>query len=318
MDFIHKNNLGDVRQWQPRLSAGEYFLSAFRDSRGNVPSIGDSDDGYAIAPGISPLRAMDTGCRGHRVSFNHSGYSVIRNNRLVFTFDHGPLGMAPFYNHGHADALSITLSKNGRPLLVDPGTYRYNGVGKWRRYFKGTRAHNTISIDNQDQAIQETSFIWSKPYHAKLAAYKETNGDLFFSAVHDGYTRLKAPVQHHRSILYFDQENFLIKDRFSGTGVHRFELNFHLHPDATVSQKGPWWVVDHGGERVFMRIIEFEFKLVRGQTHPLLGWYSDRYGHKEPTSTLTCARSGTAADIVFTTAICTQRPMVATPDIQHA
>ena len=56
MDFIHKNNLGNVLQWKPRLSAGEFFLSAFQDGRGCFPSIGDSDDGFAIAPGISPLR----------------------------------------------------------------------------------------------------------------------------------------------------------------------------------------------------------------------------------------------------------------------
>ena len=60
--------------------------------------------------------------------------------------------MAPLYNHGHADALSVTLSLGETPFLIDPGTYRYNGVPDWRRYFKGTRAHNTICIDEQDQA----------------------------------------------------------------------------------------------------------------------------------------------------------------------
>ena len=106
-----------------------------------------------------------------------------------------PLGMAPFYNHGHADALSITLSKNGKPFIVDPGTYRYNGVPRWRRYFKGTRAHNTVTIDDQDQAIQETSFIWSHPYEARLTAYQEENGDIFYHAVHDGYTAIDGTRQ---------------------------------------------------------------------------------------------------------------------------
>jgi hypothetical protein len=164
MDFIQKNKLGDVYHWQPRLTAGEIFLRAFEDQSGLIPAIGDCDDGFAVAPGISPHRISRADSRQNPTTFADSGYTVIRNEKLVFTFDHGPLGMAPLYNHGHADALSITLSKNGHTMLIDPGTYRYNGVPRWRKYFKGTRAHNTVIIDDQDQAFQETGFIWSKPY----------------------------------------------------------------------------------------------------------------------------------------------------------
>ena len=68
-------------------------------------------------------------------------------------------GMPPLYNHGHADALSITLSVGGKETLVDPGTYRYNGEPEFRKYFKGTRAHNTVTIDGLDQAVQETGLF---------------------------------------------------------------------------------------------------------------------------------------------------------------
>ncbi|MFO7614448.1 MAG: alginate lyase family protein, partial [Bacteroidales bacterium] len=156
MDFIQKNNLGNIRHWQKRLVAGEVFLETFKNQNRLLPAIGDSDDGYAVAPGIAPRRIAPDHSMENFVTFPDSGYTVIRNDNLVFTLDHGPLGMPPLYNHGHADALSITLSKNGRPMLVDPGTYRYNGVPQWRKYFKGTRAHNTVTIDDQDQAVQET------------------------------------------------------------------------------------------------------------------------------------------------------------------
>ena len=315
MDFIQKNDLADVRHWQPRLAAAQLFLSAFQDRQGALPLIGDSDDGLAVAPGISPLRDESVVFNASCATFPDSGFSVIKDDGLVFTFDHGPLGMAPFYNHGHADALSITLSKNGRPFIVDPGTYRYNGVPRWRRYFKGTRAHNTVTIDDQDQAVQETGFIWSCPYEARLIAHQEENGNLFFHAVHDGYERLTDPVRHQRSVFFFDRENFLIRDRFVGAGTHCFQINFHLHPDAVLAADGRWWVVEHGVERIFLRLLDGDLQVARGQKHPILGWFSDCYGKKEPTSTLTFTRTGNADAVVFTTAICTRRPMVLNPEI---
>lgn len=309
MDFIQKNNLGAVHHWKKRLSAGEFFLNVFKDEHGAFPSIGDSDNGFAIAAGVEPARSAGKPLKESRITFEHSGYSVIRGGNLVFTFDHGPLGMSPLYNHGHADALSITLSKNGHPLLVDSGTYRYNGVPEWRRYFKGTRAHNTVTIDDQDQALQETSFIWSKPYTAGRTAHNEENNQLFCTAVHNGYTRLKDPVRHQRSVLFFDRANFLIRDRFFGVGVHCFQLNFHFHPDAVLSIDSNWWVVDNGGARVFLRLLDGGFQLVRGQKSPLMGWFSSRYGEKEPTSILTRSKTGSTNDVTFTTAIFTQSPI---------
>ena len=98
-----------------------------------MPSIGDSDDGHAIAPGAAPCGGRRKSPAAPVATFPESGYTVVRGpDELVLTFDHGPLGMPPLYNHGHADALSITLSLNGKPILVDPGTYRYNGVPEWR------------------------------------------------------------------------------------------------------------------------------------------------------------------------------------------
>ena len=308
MAFIKMNQLGDVEQWQPRLSAGESFLSAFQDHRGCLPAIGDCDDGVAVAPGISPCRKADDLEKPLIETFRHAGYSVIRNDQIVFTFDHGPLGMAPLYNHGHADALSVTLTKNGRSMLVDPGTFRYNDARRWRKYFKGTQAHNTVTIDDQDQAVQETAFIWSKPYDAKLTAFREEGGKLLYMAVHNGYTRLKSPVTHQRAIFYYDQANFIIKDWFFGEGVHCFQLNFHLHPNATATKSGDGWLVDHDGEQIYVRLLGDNFQVVRGQQNPMLGWFSSKYGHRQPTCCLTFTRTGQVGSIVFTTLICTKQP----------
>jgi|LGOV01.1.fsa_nt_gb hypothetical protein len=308
VDFLEKNNLDDCTDVIPRLKQGEDFLRAFEDNSGCMPAIGDSDDGHAIAPGVYPKRIKLNAAKHRLYVFKHAGYTVIRlENGTPLTFDHGPIGMSPLYNHGHADALSITLRKNGKALLVDPGTYRYNGSPKYRRYFKGTRAHNTVTIDGLDQAVQETGFLWGKPYKTKLIQAIEGNDGVLLEAVHNGYSRLKEPVWHKRSVLLFDKMCFLIKDSFSGEGVHDFELNYHLHPDVSLTKEDDQWVIDNEGAQVFLTLLGgHDFVVVTGQKNPLLGWYSPAYGIKKEAGVLHCTETGPASDVQFITAIRTE------------
>ncbi|WDN88271.1 hypothetical protein BuS5_01239 [Desulfosarcina sp. BuS5] len=311
VDFIEKNDLGVTEEMKKRLIRAEQFYGAFMTDQGETPSIGDSDDGFAIAPFISSLREKTEQKRQEITHFKHSGYTIIQtDNHASLIFDHGSLGMAPLYNHGHADALSVTLFKDGNEIFVDPGTYRYNGVPEWRRYFKGTRAHNTVTVDGLDQAVQETGFIWSHPFHAKILKNCEQNDTFLIQAEHDGYDRLKKSVRHKRTIVFLNKTDFLIKDTFSGTGAHAFELNFHLHPDVTVSIQDGWWQVINNSGPVFLKLVDtVGFSLRNGEKKPLCGWYSPCYGIKLKCNLLSCEKKGIAESISFITVICTNKPL---------
>ena len=77
--------------------------------------------------------------------------------------DAGPLGDG---GHGHYDALHFEAYAYGRPLVVDPGRYTYSESGpNWRRWFKGTAAHNTVTVDGLDQ----TPYRRGKPKHDRVA-----------------------------------------------------------------------------------------------------------------------------------------------------
>lgn len=309
-DFLQKNNLHDCAAWKRRLSQAEAFLAAFRNDSGQFPSIGDGDDGYAVACGAVPMRDKASAPTGPITTFPAAGYTVVRGvGGLILTFDHGMLGMAPLYNHGHADALSVTLRVKGKHFLIDPGTYRYNGDPEWRKYFKGTGAHNTVSIDNLDQAVQETGFIWSHPYKAELVKSIELEDGYYLKAVHDGYCRLKYPVLHERSIGWLKDSNLMLKDSFTGEGIHRFELNFHFHPGAVLTENEFQWEVDNRGTKIFIKFsANGQFEHIRGQQDPISGWYSPAYGIKKPCSVLRCSRECMPNEIVFFTAICIDSP----------
>jgi len=310
IDFLEKNDLHNCNDFKERLIQAERFIIAFEDARGRLPSIGDSDEGHAIAPGIYPRRIIPDKKNGKIQTFYTSGYTIINDNNVVLTFDHGPLGIAPLYNHGHADALSITLSIDDKEMLVDPGTYRYNGEPEFRKYFKGTRAHNTVTIDGLDQSVQETGFIWSRPYKAKLVKSVEINGSFFLQANHDGYERIKDPVRHFRSIVKFDKTNFFVKDTFIGKGVHTFELNYHVHPDSKITPEDiGWWKINNQGVEIFIRLLdENTFNFIKGQRNPLFGWYSPSYGIKRESGVLSCKKKGIPQKVSFITAICTNSP----------
>ncbi|MBU3946669.1 MAG: heparinase II/III family protein [Proteobacteria bacterium] len=306
INFLESNGLSDCSVWKPRLLLGEAFIAAFQDENGNLPSIGDSDDGHAIAPKVKPKRGIPAIQDKRCITFSDSGYTVIRTQSgIMYTFDHGPLGMAPLYNHGHADALSVTLSMNGVPMLVDTGTYRYNGVPEWRKYFKGTRSHNTVTIDGQDQAVQETGFIWSHPYTCKLLRNDHENGIFIIEAQHDGYNRFKKRVLHKR-LIYVTDSKILIRDKFSGKGPHRYELNYHLHPDCQVSRDGQWFKVAGNKGLVLLRLLDDkQFNMASGEENPPFGWYSPAYNVKIKSQVLSCRQEGTPDEVTFITAICT-------------
>ncbi|MCM2285983.1 MAG: heparinase II/III family protein [Desulfobacula sp.] len=312
LDFLEKNRLHDCSSWKPALNKGELFLKSFGVDDGLSPAIGDSDDGHAAGPGLSPKKqvcdpgedAAPTGLSFK--TFPDSGYTVIRHDSDLFmSFDHGPLGMAPLYNHGHADALSFTLYIKKKPFFIDPGTFRYNGVPEHRAYFKGTRAHNTVCVDNMDQARQVTGFIWDKPYRAELISSREDEAGIWVKARQDGYSRLKSPVVHIRDIHVSRQEFCLVTDSFTGKGCHAFESHLHLDPGVRVDPMRDWLVLTNGEVRVFLHNPDNGgFRVVQGRESHLLGWFSPAYGVLEKTITLQSVKTGLAGETGFSALIC--------------
>jgi hypothetical protein len=197
-------------------------------------------------------------------------------------FDHGPHGMAPSYGHAHADALSLLLYRHGEPILIDPGTFTYTGPADWRRYFRSTAAHNTVTVNGRDQAAQETAFQWSAPLPCRLI-----NADVAQGVVRMlGYVGGGEPGQyrHMRGVAYCPDEWIFVWDLIDGGEMIEVEQHWHCgvtprptHMSRFLELKGK-----EGSVLLRARGGGGLPQVVTGAEGPALGWRSPIYGRKTP------------------------------------
>ncbi|MEW6331326.1 MAG: alginate lyase family protein [Pseudomonadota bacterium] len=263
------------------------FLRVLAATPDAMPRMGDCDDGHALS---SHLRiSWDDGMqqRPELVTCVESGCSIVNSvqPRAALILDHGPLGMPPNYGHGHADALSVCFALGDQAVFDDPGTYTYNTDLEWRKYFRGTRAHNTVVVDGLDQARQQGAFMWSEPYRSRLAGSRaDGRGKILLLACHDGYRR-RAGVTHWRGlILYNFPKRWVVWDFLAGEGDHHLELNWHVAVPVERITSG--FSLGARDFPVSMQLDGGETSVCTAHIAPVCGWRSGVYGEKEPCFTI--------------------------------
>lgn len=307
-----------------RLVKNLEFVRNVMDESGYVPQVGDEDDGtaapfwsrsanrYAVVGralaqflGCEPLPVMtsqdDTLCLWLHGKPAEPG-SLLQENRLYPTggyailkvqpsisvlFDFAPLGLGSIAAHGHADALSVMISVDGKPFAIDPGTYAYHEDPFWRDYFRGTAAHNTLMVNDRHQSEMLGAFLWGKRATARLIEAHLQSATPEIIAEHDGY----APIIHKRTIRALPDKIEVIDQLQGSADVISLKAHWHFHPDWQSEIVGDGRVRFKSGEAVISLQIESvvpgELQVLRGQEgdHPA-GWYSPCFGQKRPSDTL--------------------------------
>jgi hypothetical protein len=252
----------------------------------------------------------------HRPShFSDAGLTLLRSpssdgEEIWCRCDSGPHGFLSIAAHAHADALAIEVRHDGTEVLADPGTYCYHGEPSWRSYFRSTLAHNTIEVNGQNQSSSGGPFLWTRHARSTLLELETTvDGDVTgWSAEHDGYAGLDPPLKHRRSVRLASQLRRLeVVDCLETTGRHAFRLAFHLGPDveAEMTERAVelTWPSGTAARTATLSLPEgLSWSLTRGASNPVLGWYSPRFGKKQPTWAVIGegACGGTGSDIYST------------------
>ena len=237
------------------------------------------DDAESAFQRIDAARAFPV-----RRAFPEGGYFILgeeletpREIRIIA--DTGPLGYLAIAAHGHADALAFTLSVSGKPLLVDPGTFSYSAM-PWRHYFRSTKAHNTVVIDDKDQSEFGGSFLWLEHANAVMDAFAASGDEQTLTAHHDGYRRLADPVRHRRAWRYTAGAATLkVTDELTCRGAHAVAIYWHFAPECAVAIEGQSVIASRDGMRV-------ELQCPEGLAPTLVeDWYSGGFDRKVPATT---------------------------------
>ncbi len=170
----------------------------------------------------------------HSIAFPDGGIYMLADSQphpQALVIDAGPQGVGRS-GHGHADALSLRLSMDGRRYLVDSGSGVYISKDATdRNRFRGTGAHNTLRVDGLDQAVPDEAFSWTHIPATLAESWVQGKSFTYFVGSHNGYARLADPVLHRRHVLKIAGGACLVRDVALGHAEHELEIRWHFAPD---------------------------------------------------------------------------------------
>lgn len=258
-------------------------------------------DGLANGLGI----VVDTdrpapGLRSTRRSFPHAGLEIVQQGEA-----RGLLRCARFRSRpGHADQLHFDLWLRGHPILIDAGSYLYNGQPPWDNPLRSAFVHNTLTVAGKDQMTDVGRFLYLDWAQGELIGRWEAGQLSAVAGLHSGY--LSRGFLHQRTVATIGGDFWLVVDDLVGSGSLEAEIAW-LMPDSTWQLEGNMLEAQsmEGTVRLQVAGPQARARLVRGgkptagaadqrSTPTYYGWQAGTYAHKEPALHLRASLKGEA------------------------
>lgn len=283
------------QRWTRAASSMRAWLNVMRHPDGEIPFFNDAAFGIALPPerldryaerlGVS--RDIGNGVRRPTHDLRDTGYVRVKAGAAVAFFDLAPVGPDHLPAHAHADTLSFELSLGDRRLFVNTGTSTYE-AGERRSWERGTPAHNTAVVDNEDSSEVWAGFRVAR--RARVTKRKVEPSEYAVRVVgeHDGYRRLEGRLTHRREWC-IERKTMTLVDRVEGEGRHHLDVWLHVHP--------AWNVVRDQRDRVHITRpkwpghcnVRFEGG---GKLRMESSYYAPEFGRVEPMDSLQYRTTG--------------------------
>jgi hypothetical protein len=130
--------------------------------------------------------------------------------------------------HAHNDILSFVFYSDGKPVLVDSGTFNYDlSIENGREYFRSIYAHNTIVIDKKNH------FFYNEPFNSidlpDISMKKISTSEVEGILVKNEY-RISRKIKVSKEEIFFEDS----VEKIPVPGSIEIILNFH--PDIILSK----------------------------------------------------------------------------------
>lgn len=299
----------DFSDFRPTLQAANLLT---RGERLYGPGPWDEQAAWMLGPMSldAPLRST----LGTSVSFAGTGYHVLRGR--------APGNYAAFRcgtlrdRFSQIDMLHLDVWWRGLNVLVDAGSYLYNGPPRWHEYFFRTGSHNTVMVDGYDQMMHKRRFKVVYWTNAKLLDFREHAGFALAAGEHYAFRRHPGRCVHRRSVLFVKDDLWVVADTVFGEGVHSARLHWLAGPfpyEARPAQGTLRLDTPHGPFAISVfnaHGTPLPVDVTAGQEDPPRGWLSRYYGEKVPVPSFAAGITG-ACPITVMSVLGPEKPEVA-------
>jgi hypothetical protein len=274
--FVHPATLAPYRDFRPVVTAacavfGESLPRGVASDAEVLAWLG------AAAPAEGP--PLVDGARS-----GASGWAAVRAGETQVFLRAGRYRTRP----GHLDALQVDVRHGGREVVVDPGTFSYNGPPPWRNALAAARLHNGPLVDDAEPGVRGPRFLWYLWPRAAVMEACATAGGWRLRAELAGRAERTVDVVPGR---------VEVRDRALGHRAVSIEVLWTLHPDAEPAML-----------RADAAVVE---SAAEGRPE---GWFSPHYGERLPSRTVRVRREGAGALAIRTTIVAPAQPEAARDD----
>ena len=142
--------------------------------------------------------------------FEIGGYYTIRDKDTITFMRCGNHKDRP----SQADNLHLDIWKGKENILWDGGSYKYNTEEMLQKYFFGTQSHNTVIVNEQDQMLKGSRFIWYYWSQAKSVETFEFEDKFVIKGSASVFRYLDKSFIHERTITKFkDVDRWEVEDK---------------------------------------------------------------------------------------------------------
>ena len=207
---------------QPMLDAA----FSFEDGLERVPLFNDGGNNVAKS-----LDALTVAAQKHfgiaprfKSKLESAGFYIfvktVDGHTWKLIVDAGPPGPNYIPGHAHCDAMSYELFRDGKPVIVNCGSYAYQSDE--RPFFRSTAAHNTVMVNDIEQSQCWGSFRLAKRSNVKVLDLSDESITI---------EMMDQRGQRTERVITLSDEGLVISDRSVGNQLYSY---VHLLSDVGI------------------------------------------------------------------------------------